>query len=29
MKEPEGIKEPWIPPYEEKIDEPVKMKRAR
>lgn len=24
-----GIKEPYIPPYEEKIDEPIKTKRAR
>jgi len=29
MREPEGIKEPYIPPYQEKVDEPIKMKKAR
>ncbi|XP_065344597.1 succinate dehydrogenase assembly factor 2, mitochondrial-like [Cloeon dipterum] len=29
MKDPEGIKEPYIPPYQEKLDEPVRMKKAR
>ncbi|CAB3363174.1 Hypothetical predicted protein [Cloeon dipterum] len=29
MRDPEGIKEPFIPPYQEKLDEPVKMKKAR
>ncbi|KAF4523608.1 hypothetical protein B566_EDAN014582 [Ephemera danica] len=29
MKDPVGITEPWIPPYQEKIDEPIKLKKAR
>ncbi|XP_059482359.1 succinate dehydrogenase assembly factor 2, mitochondrial-like [Neocloeon triangulifer] len=29
MKEPDDIREPFIPPYQEKIDEPIKMKKAR
>jgi hypothetical protein len=29
MYDNETIKEPYIPPYEEKIDEPIKTKRAR